>query len=199
MPRNSVTATKPDRREQILDAALTCFLSQGLAATTIDQIRSESKASTGSLYHHFDGKESIAVALYLDRLTSYETGFLETLNATNDAKDGISAVVHHHLRWAQEHPADARFLLGHVYLERQLARSGDLPEQNRRFYGFVAEWIRNRVNQGHIRALPADLFYALWLGPAQELSRQWLNKRSTTQPTNAADLLADAAWNTLRA
>lgn len=192
-------AARSDRREQILDAALTCFSERGYEATTIDNIRSQSAASTGSLYHHFDGKESIAVALYLDRLTSYQDGYLEVLANTADARDGVRAVVNHHLNWAEARPQDAQFLLGHVHLERQLARSGQLPEGNRRFYDTVAQWTKEQVRQGRIRSLPADLFYALWLGPAQELTRQWLNGRSTTKPTKASTLLADAAWSALKA
>ena len=187
-----------DRRGQILDAALACFSRQGFISTTIDDIRSESAASTGSLYHHFEGKESIAAALYLDRLSEYEHGFLDVLSASTNARDGVRDVVQHHLRWAEAHRDDARFLLGHADLERQLARSGELPEGNRRFYETVADWSRARIDDGSIRSLPADLFYALWLGPAQELTRQWLAGRTATRPIAAADLLADAAWGALR-
>ena len=187
-----------DRRGQILDAALACFSRRGFTATTIDDIRSESAASTGSLYHHFEGKESIAAALYLDRLTEYESGFLEVLSASTNARDGVRDVVQHHLHWAEAHAEDARFLLGHADLERQLARSDQLPAGNRRFYDTVADWSRARIADRSIRPLPADLFYALWLGPAQELTRQWLAGRASTRPTAAADLLADAAWGALR-
>ena len=52
------------RRQAILQAALTFFLSKGFTNTTMDDIRQLSGASTGSIYHHFENKEMLAVALY---------------------------------------------------------------------------------------------------------------------------------------
>jgi len=46
-------------REQILDAALELFSSQGFRATSVRDIASAARVSTGSVYHHFPDKESI--------------------------------------------------------------------------------------------------------------------------------------------
>ena len=50
MPK-SATLSGERRRTEILDAALRCFDHQGITATTIEDIRAESGASIGSIYH----------------------------------------------------------------------------------------------------------------------------------------------------
>ncbi|MBX4293995.1 TetR/AcrR family transcriptional regulator, partial [Mycobacterium tuberculosis] len=50
---------------------------------------------------------------------------------------------------------------------------------------------------GAVRALDFDVLYALWLGPAQEYSRQWLGAAVPVAPTEIADELAAAAWQVL--
>ena len=44
-----------------------------------------------------------------------------------------------------------------------------------------------------------DLTAALWFGPAQEYSRNWLAGRVRRIPTSVGDILATAAWAALRA
>ena len=47
------------RREEILTAALSCFLDKGFERTTLGDIRARSGASTGSIYHFFAGKRDL--------------------------------------------------------------------------------------------------------------------------------------------
>lgn len=198
---NSSNAAKParrSRRQELLNAALECFDELGYAATTIEVIRDRADASIGSLYHHFDGKQSLANVLYLDLLTSYQSGFLQALRGASTAEDGIVTVVKHHLGWAENRPDAARFLLEQSHLERILSGADELPATNRQFYAGVETWFRDRIGEGTIRPLSADLFYALWLGPAQEFSRQFLSGRSRSRPTIVSGVLADAAWQSLK-
>jgi AcrR family transcriptional regulator len=51
------------RRDQIVDAALRCFARKGFHRTSMADIISESGLSAGALYHHFDGKQQIALAV----------------------------------------------------------------------------------------------------------------------------------------
>lgn len=182
------------RKRALLDAALSCFSENGYAATTIDEVRLRAGASIGSLYHHYGGKEQLASALYVDLLSRYEQGYVSALEDADDTERGVRSVVEHHLSWAEANPEGARFLLGNNELEITLARAGELPSENRRFYRTVQDWVRPRVVSGELRKLSSDLYYALWIGPSQELTRQWLAGRARTTPMDAVATLADAAW-----
>jgi AcrR family transcriptional regulator len=60
-------AKRETRRQQILDAALTCFARDGFHATTTADIVRESGVSQGALYLYFATKDDIIVALADDR------------------------------------------------------------------------------------------------------------------------------------
>lgn len=190
-------AASDDRRREILEAALALFLARGYEATTVEDIRDRSAASVGSIYHHFGGKEDLAAALYVESLRDYQAGFVRTLKRHRDAREGIRATVRHHLRWIGRNPDRARFLFG--MREAVGPREADLVEMNRRFFAEVSAWVRPHLSAGEMRRLPVDVAYVLWIGPAQEYARNWLGGRGPTGPERVAPVLADAAWDALRA
>lgn len=61
MPKVS-DAHRASRRDQILDAAVTCFLRRGIRATTMAEIIAESGLSAGAIYGYFPGKQELALA-----------------------------------------------------------------------------------------------------------------------------------------
>ncbi len=174
------------RRDEILAAALRTFDERGVLGTSIDDIRTASRSSIGSIYHHFAGKEGIAEALYADVLGRYQEGFLAALG--DDTRASVRAVVRHHVRWALAHPAEMRYLLAG-------APSGSaVRDRNRAFFTAVRDWW---AGHPQLRQLDLAVNHALWLGPATELCRHWLAGRAP-RPTRAhIDLLSEAAWRSL--
>lgn len=55
---------KPDSRQEIIDAAATCFMRRGLEKATIDDIADELGATKGRVYHHFRSKNAIYFAVH---------------------------------------------------------------------------------------------------------------------------------------
>ena len=48
-------------QNQFLDAALALVRTKGFAATTIDDVCNRAELTKGSFFHHFSGKEELAV------------------------------------------------------------------------------------------------------------------------------------------
>jgi len=187
-----------DRRREILDAALACFVEKGLVATTIEEIRQAAGASIGSLYHHFESKDDLAAALYVEGLRDYQQGAVAELRAHPGAEDGVKAAVVHHLRWVMCHHDLACFIFSMGRLHSPDPRANELHELNRAFFGEYRRWLSRHIRSGEIRRVPPDLYYALWIGPAHELARHLLSGRVKTPWQQAANLLAEAAWTALR-
>lgn len=202
MIRTGAEANRRDRRREILDAALACFTELGYQQTTIEHIRARSGASTGSIYHHFAGKEQLAAALYLDGLASYQEGLLVELERHKSAERGVRAIVHHHLDWIAANQPLARFLLSTRHTEGVAATEGEIRARRAEFFRRALAWLAPHIEAGAIRRLPAPLLVALIIGPAQELGRHWLGRSDDPERERALRearrVLADAAWNAIR-
>lgn len=187
------------RRQVILDAALDRFVEQGYGQATIADICARAGVSVGSVYHHFDSKEHIAVTLYADSLREYQAGVLEIVRGASGAEEGISEVVRFHLRWLGEHPIKAVFLLSHDGEAgfARLASSGSV-RHNRRFLRAIGRWFDEQVAAGQVRPLPLGVATALWTGPAQEWARRWVAGGRRDDLLGASAHLAVGAWEALR-
>ncbi len=60
----------PERRDQLIDAAVRCLGNGGMAAFTIDRICQEAGVSRGLINHHFGNKEGLLEAVY-DSMTTF--------------------------------------------------------------------------------------------------------------------------------
>jgi AcrR family transcriptional regulator len=195
-PRAPWAATG-QRRRQILDAALNCFLRHGFDGTTMDLIRSQSGASHGSIYHHFGSKEAIALALYVEGMRDYQAGVEAALRDAASARVGIRALVGFHLRWTA---ADRNRSL---YLTRAGTAdvTGDtavaITQVNQDFFHLIGEWMRPYVESGEVMDLPGELYASLVLGGTAHLCRHWLAGRIEMDLTALVGPLADAAWRSL--
>src|SRR6266446_2598248 len=57
------TDSVPDRRSQILEAALICFAKRGFHQTSMHDISSEAGISVGLIYRYFENKEAVISAM----------------------------------------------------------------------------------------------------------------------------------------
>jgi AcrR family transcriptional regulator len=194
---NSKNSATPSRKRVIIEAALFCFTELGLEQASMDDIRTRSGASTGSIYHHFKSKEQLAAEVYLEGIRRYQEGFLPALEESADARGGIRAVVRYHLGWVEDHPDWARFLFQQRRSEFMAAMEGEFSRINDGFFGRASEWFGRHVRAGTFRHLPADLYVALLLGPCQEYTRIFLSGRARAKPDEIADELAEAIWRAI--
>jgi AcrR family transcriptional regulator len=186
------------RRKQIIRAALACFTQIGYSATNMADIRSRSRASTGSIYHHFKSKEQLARAVYLEGIRDYQEGFLSVLEKYGDASEAISEIITYHLNWVEQNPDWSRFL----FLMRHADFMGNAQDEfnglNANFFRCISMWFQQQVKTGSIRNMPTDVSMAVLLGPCQEYTRLYVDGKACTPPGQAAGELALAAWNALK-
>ncbi len=187
-----------ERRTQIIQAALDCFTELGYAKTTMADIRRRSEASTGSIYHHFKGKEQLAAAVYLEGIRSYQEGILEIVEQERRARQGVFAIVRFHLNWVTEHPAWARFLFQMRHAEFMAGTEEAFHGLNRRFAEGLSEWVREQVRKKRFRPHSRDAFVSVLLGPCQEYARLWMAGQTVTDVNTASAEIAAAIWKALR-
>ncbi|MEV6731967.1 MULTISPECIES: TetR/AcrR family transcriptional regulator [unclassified Streptomyces] len=99
-----VTAT-PERRRELLDTAAEVFAAQGYNATTVRKIADAAGMLAGSLYYHFDSKESMLDEILSAFLNELWQGYDTVLAAGLGPRETIEALVTESFREIDRHRA----------------------------------------------------------------------------------------------
>jgi len=200
-PRGQASARRRDgirRRDELLDAALTCFSERGLLGTRIEDVRRAAGASPSSVYNLFDGLPSLTVALLartFERLFAHVTGRARA----EDRPDGaVRALVDGHLEWVLGHQDEARFMYGAMALELARAQREELAELKAKLAVPVMEHLASVAGDGALPAWPASTLEFIVLGPAHEACRRYL-AGGPVDLAGLRGLLPDVAWESVSA
>ncbi len=102
---------KQEPRDEIMQAALKLFTEKGYFNTSIADIRRQADVSTGTIYHYFKNKESIAEALLCDVLQSLNDSIEEIKIKTNHTFERLRAIVELFFTLAEDAPEVMRFMV----------------------------------------------------------------------------------------
>jgi AcrR family transcriptional regulator len=186
------------RRGAIIKAALTCFSELGFSETSMADIRRHSKASTGSIYHHFKSKEQLAAEVYLEGIRDYQIGLIDALEEQQGAKEGIRAMITHHLKWVKGNADWSRYLFQKRHSVFMSATEEEITGMNRALMQRIIEWFSRQQKSGMLRLLPPDIYVAIILGPCMEFTRQYLSGETGSKISKVIEELTEAAWLALR-
>jgi AcrR family transcriptional regulator len=181
----------------LLAAAVDLFLTQGVDATSMDQVRSAAGASNGSLYHHFPTRNHLARTIYEAALRDYQANLRAALSDKVSAQQGVQSLVKRHIAWVQRSPQHARVL---HELRASTAIDGHEPawEQiNAAAYSSIKAWIARHVAEGTLQDLPFEVWMALVFGPVLQLTPRWAQQEGARVPPRVINALAQAAWRSV--
>jgi TetR/AcrR family transcriptional regulator, cholesterol catabolism regulator len=189
-------ATTRTRRETILQQAAALFARGGVAATTVREIADEAGILSGSLYHHFDSKDSMVqeiVQSYLDDLCArYREPSAGDGREASDARARLARLVRLSLETAEDHPNATRIYQNETAFLRTLPGHARIEQAAAEIHQTWAAAIERGVAAGEFRAdLDARLFHRL-LRDAVFLSARWY--RPT--PERPVDRLAEELLST---
>lgn len=88
-PKPDVSA---ERKQQIFQAAMTCFARKGYHLTTMDDIAAESGLSKGALYWYFESKKELFLSLFQEMMVGLDQTWSPILTDTKtSATDKLKA------------------------------------------------------------------------------------------------------------
>ena len=193
----SPPALVPSTRQALLDAAVELFLTQGVEATSMDQVRSAAGASNGSLYHHFPTRNHLARTIYEAALRDYQANLRGALGDKLSAQQGVQNLVKRHIAWVRRSPQQARVL---HELRASTVIEGlepDWEQANAAAYSSIKAWVARHVAEGTMQDLPFEVWMALVFGPALQLTPRWAREEAARVPTRVINALAQAAWRSV--
>ncbi len=101
--------SKPDKKQQILDTALTLFVSQGFYATSTASIAKKAGVATGTLFHHFPSKDDLMNHLFLAIKQEFANAIMASIKDSGDLKSDAQHLWHSAIQWAMDNPLKQEF------------------------------------------------------------------------------------------
>lgn len=160
-PKRGRPPASPERRDDILDAALECFVERGFHGTTVPDVAKAAGMAAGTMYHYFTGKEALVNAVY--RKWKMRVGQLVLTRFPGGAppREQFRAMWHAMVEFAMTHQKAFAFLELHhhrSYLDAEsLAMENQLKE-------FGAGMVRRAQELGDIKPGPTVLVMELVFG-----------------------------------
>jgi len=146
-----------ERRQQIMQAAMSCFARKGYHKTTMDDIVAESGLSKGTLYWYFRSKDELFFSLVNSFFLEIQQDMNAIFEQDTSATDKLHSLAYEFARFYEE---VAEFL--NVFFEFWM--QGTLNEQlNQLFHSMLAEYrgkiagiIEEGMKAGEFKKVDAD-------------------------------------------
>ncbi|GIH67954.1 TetR/AcrR family transcriptional regulator [Sphaerimonospora thailandensis] len=162
-----------DRREAILGSAAALFAERGVAATTVRQIADAVGLLSGSLYHHFDSKESMVDEIISSFLADLRERYAKVLAREAGARERLHDLIVASLEAMAAHPHAAEIYQNDVNYLLRIERFGYLRNAGREVQHTWLQVIENGIAEGAFRSdLNPKALYRL-MRDAVWLSARW--------------------------
>ncbi len=96
--QQTVERGNSERRAELLGIAAELFATKGFLATTVRDIADAAGILSGSLYHHFDSKESMVDEILRDFLEEQERVYGEIVRDRDDAREALTELIRESFR-----------------------------------------------------------------------------------------------------
>lgn len=189
--RKTQVSAGPARRGELLGIAAEVFADQGYNATTVRRIADEAGMLAGSLYYHFDSKESMLDEILSSFLNELWAGYDAVLEAGLGPRETIEALVTESFRGIDRHRAAVAIYQKEARHLSALARFHYLGDSQQKFEKAWLGTLRRGVEARVFRSdLDIRLTYrfvrdtvwvaASWYRPGglhspEEIARQYLS------------------------
>jgi len=149
-----VRKLSPEKREQILNAALKLFASKGVQSTSTAEIAREAGIAAGTLFLYFQTKLDLINELVLSISKQQADVINSLLDPTLSVRDTFFTIWSGSIRWLLENMDAYRY-------SQQIRDSGLISEEvameSGKFFSYYYEAIQKGLNEGCIKPYPIDL------------------------------------------
>jgi TetR/AcrR family transcriptional regulator, cholesterol catabolism regulator len=183
MPRASTGSTTdvPTRRSELLRIAAELFATKGFKNTTVRDIAEASGILSGSLYHHFDSKESMIDEVLSTFQEELFGKYDEILAGDADARTKLEQAVRVSFEAIDQHPHEVAIFQNEADYLGGFERFGYLAERNEQSRNVWVTLLTEGVETGVLRSdLNIELTYRFirdtvwvavrWYRPGRSLS-----------------------------
>jgi len=183
-------------KKKVLNSALTLFVEKGFFNTSIPDLVRHSGVSTGSIYHAFKDKETLAeelMGLLLDRI---EMDQMLILSEYTSPKDQYYQLVKWKFQMAIDYPHFQQFVL---YARHREFLPDLLPVCTAKPFMVMRGVVEKAQQVGLLREMDLQAASAIMYGGALQLMKLHLEGVLKTDLMQHLDSVTEAAWSALEA
>jgi TetR/AcrR family transcriptional regulator, cholesterol catabolism regulator len=148
------------RRAELLGIAAGLFAEKGFTNTTVRDIADAAGILSGSLYHHFDSKESMVEEILTSFQAELFASYDEVLASDDDPRTKLERVVRLSFEAIDQHPAEVAIYQNDASYLGGFERFGFLAERNEQMRTIWTGLVREGVESGVLRRdLDIELVY----------------------------------------
>lgn len=151
MPDQAVTTAGATRREELLRIAADLFATKGFRNTTVRDIADAAGILSGSLYHHFDSKESMVDELMRTFQAELFAAYDAILASDDDARTKLEKAVRLSFDTIERRGAEVAIFQNEAATLGQLERFDYLAERNRQSRDVWLTLLSDGVESGVLR------------------------------------------------
>lgn len=160
MPEADRRAAEPSRREQLLAIAAEQFATKGFKNTTVRDIAEAAGILSGSLYHHFDSKESMVDEVLRTFQAELFGRYEQILASDADARTKLEQAVEVSFETIDRHPHEVAIFQNEAAYLGAFERFAYLAERNRESRAVWITLLEDGVRDGALRPeLDVELTY----------------------------------------
>src|SRR5918999_3689002 len=179
----ATTSRMASRRGELLAIAARLFAEKGYKRTTVRDIADEAGILSGSLYHHFDSKESMIDEVLSTFQEELFGKYDEILASDEDARSKLERAVRVSFEAIDQHPHEVAIFQNEADYLGGFERFGYLAERNAQSRNVWMTLLREGVKTGVLRPdLDVELTYRFirdtvwvavrWYRPGKKLSHK---------------------------
>lgn len=183
----------PERRAQLIGAALVVFGGEGYQATTMDAVAAEAGVTKPVLYQHFPSKRDLFAVLLTDVGQQLNQMVAEAVAEAESPRQQVERGFDAYFQFVSDHPERFRLLFGEG-VRADAEFSAQLVRVERAIADFIAEHIAIKGLQPDERLILAHGV----VGLAEATGRHLVATDRSTDHSAFATRVADLAWSGLR-
>jgi len=152
---------REELRRKILDAARELFAREGYERVTMRAIAQAIEYSPTAIYHHFEDKDDLVMALCEDDFGRL-LGALRATPPPEDAVERVRQLGRAYARFALEHPNHYRFMF---MTPNKLEKPREVHSPGQQAFGLVRSAVADALERGQLQARDATTAaQVLWSG-----------------------------------
>ena len=178
-------ATKTDKRDRILDAAVKVFADRGFHTATVAEIAKAAGVADGTIYLYFKSKDDVLLRLFDEKMGELEGEVRAALANETSARGKLERFIQHHLALVEKNPDLAAVLIVELRQSAQFLKAADRAKP---YIDLIAEVVKGGQESGEFaRDISPQTVKRAIFGALDELALAWLlsGRRATLKKTAA--------------